>query len=79
MKRLFSIALLLTIGFTTAQAQKLKTAEEYNNRKTGTAGALARIERAARTTIGSGILRTCPLADEGVRAPSLKAPLSTLD
>jgi hypothetical protein len=35
MKRLFSIALLLTIGFTTAQAQKLKTAEEYNNRGLG--------------------------------------------
>ena len=32
MKRLFLTVLLLTIGFATSPAQKLKTAEQYNNR-----------------------------------------------
>ena len=32
MKTVFLITLLLVIGLTTSQAQKLKTPEEYNNR-----------------------------------------------
>lgn len=32
MKTFFLVTLLLAIGFTTSQAQKPKTVEEYNNR-----------------------------------------------